>query len=97
MKDELEFIDNYSFIDSDKVILKGETRNVASVYKQGAIFVLTSCREGLPLVLLEAKANHLPCVSFDIVSGPNEIILPYLIICLKKYFHNFVKIKNLTI
>ncbi len=58
----------------DKVILKGETRNVASVYKQGAIFVLTSCREGLPLVLLEAKANHLPCVSFDIVSGPNEII-----------------------
>lgn len=58
----------------EQVILKGETKNVASVYKQGALFVLTSYREGLPLVLLEAKVNHLPCVSFDIVSGPREII-----------------------
>ncbi len=38
------------------------------------MYVLTSYREGLPLVLLEAKANHLPSVSFDIVSGPAEII-----------------------
>ena len=58
----------------DKVILKGEVKDVSGIYKQAAMFVLTSRREGLPLVLLEAKVNHLPCVSFDIVSGPNEII-----------------------
>lgn len=58
----------------DRLILKGEVADVSEIYHQAAIFVLTSRREGLPLVLLEAKANHLPCVSFDIVSGPNEII-----------------------
>ncbi|EGG80610.1 hypothetical protein HMPREF9477_00069 [Lachnospiraceae bacterium 2_1_46FAA] len=57
-----------------QVILKGEVSDVSSIYGQAGIFVLTSYREGLPLVLLEAKANHLPCVSFDIISGPKEII-----------------------
>ena len=58
------------------LILKGEVSDVSRIYGQGALYVLTSYREGLPLVLLEAKANHLPCVSFDIVSGPREIIRP---------------------
>lgn len=58
----------------DRIILKGEVSDVSKIYGQAALFVLTSKREGLPLVLLEAKANHLPCVSFDIVSGPREII-----------------------
>ena len=59
---------------AERIILKGETKEIATVYKQGALFVLTSKREGLPLVLLEAKANHLPCISFDIISGPSEMI-----------------------
>lgn len=58
----------------NQVILKGEVADVSSIYRQAAMFVLTSYREGLPLVLLEAKANHLPCISFDIISGPKEII-----------------------
>lgn len=60
----------------NQVILKGEVSDVSKIYGEGAIYVLTSYREGLPLVLLEAKANHLPCISFDIVSGPREIIRP---------------------
>lgn len=58
----------------NQLILKGEVSDVSSIYGQAAMFVLTSYREGLPLVLLEAKANHLPCISFDIISGPKEII-----------------------
>lgn len=58
----------------NNVILKGEVTDVSQIYRQASIYVLTSYREGLPLVLLEAKANHLPCISFDIVSGPREIV-----------------------
>ena len=58
----------------ERIILKGEASDVSKIYAQAAMFVLTSQREGLPLVLLEAKANHLPCISFDIISGPGEII-----------------------
>ena len=36
--------------------------------------VMTSRHEGLPMVLLEAKAKKLPLVSFDIETGPSEII-----------------------
>lgn len=58
----------------NQLILKGNDMNVKEKYCQYSMFVLTSYREGLPLVLLEAKANHLPMVSFDILTGPREII-----------------------
>lgn len=57
-----------------QVQLKGLTNQMETCYGGHSMYVLTSYREGLPLVLLEAKANHLPLVSFDIVSGPGEII-----------------------
>lgn len=59
---------------SEKVKLLGLTNEMSRQYVNHAIYVMTSYREGLPLVLLEAKANHLPIVSFDIVSGPGEIV-----------------------
>lgn len=59
---------------SESVILQGFTDNMDLVYKSMGLYVLPSYREGVPLVLLEAKAYKIPCVSFDIVSGPNEII-----------------------
>lgn len=56
------------------VLLHGLTDEMEKCYGGHAMYVLTSYREGLPLVLIEAKANHLPIVSFDIVSGPAEMI-----------------------
>lgn len=57
-----------------QVHLLGLTDQMSKCYADHALYVLTSYREGLPLVLIEAKANHLPIVSFDIVSGPAEIV-----------------------
>lgn len=57
-----------------QLILKGRVQNVNEVFGEYAMLVLTSYREGLPLVLLEAKIHKLPMISFDIQTGPNEII-----------------------
>ncbi|MGN1206477.1 MAG: glycosyltransferase [Eubacterium sp.] len=58
----------------ENVLLMGLTDEMESCYQGHSMYVLTSYREGLPLVLIEAKANALPLVSFDIISGPREII-----------------------
>ena len=60
---------------SNYVYLKGQENQIYEKYGNYAIYALTSYREGLPMVLLEAKANSLPIVSFDIETGPNEIVL----------------------
>ena len=58
----------------NSLIFKGFVNNMNDVYENASIYVLPSYREGIPLVLLEAKAYKIPCVSFDILTGPNEII-----------------------
>ncbi len=58
----------------NNVKLMGMCPNLLEQYKNYAIYVLPSYREGMPLVLLEAKANRLPIVSFDIMTGPKEIV-----------------------
>lgn len=59
-----------------KLVFHGNCPNVSEKYKDYAMLVLTSYREGLPLVLLEGKSSKLPMVSFDISTGPDEIIEP---------------------
>ena len=59
---------------ADNVHLMGMQRDLAGRYRDYAMYVLPSHREGMPLVLLEAKANRLPIVSFDVMTGPREIV-----------------------
>lgn len=72
----------------NKLIMKGSDGSVRDKYKNYSICVLPSYREGFAVVLLEAKVNALPVVSFDCNSGPSEIISSgmdgYLIPCYNK-------------
>ncbi len=58
----------------NKLKLKGQVDNIYELYHNYSFLVMTSTREGFPMVLIEASANSLPLVSFDIDTGPNEII-----------------------
>ena len=58
----------------DNIHLKGMVNDLYARYGEYAMYVLPSYREGMPLVLLEAKYNRLPIVSFDVRTGPREIV-----------------------
>ena len=57
-----------------QMFLPGTVRDMESQYRRAAVVVITSHMEGLPMVLLEAKSYGLPLVSFNIMTGPRDII-----------------------
>lgn len=57
-----------------KVVFHGNVEDIESHYDEAKIFVMTSYTEGFPMVILEAMKSGLPCISFDIETGPNELI-----------------------
>lgn len=58
----------------NRIVLPGSVKNMDEQYQRAAVFVMTSDMEGLPMVLLEAKSWGLPIVSFDIMTGPSDIV-----------------------
>lgn len=58
----------------DRVKLPGASTDVEDWYRRSSIFVLSSVLEGFPNVLVEAMAHALPCISFDCVAGPRDIL-----------------------
>jgi glycosyltransferase involved in cell wall biosynthesis len=59
---------------TDYVALLGHVNNPYPLYKCADVFVLSSLREGLPTVLIEALALGCKVVSTDVRSGPREIL-----------------------
>ena len=83
-KDNLEkLINKYNL--QENVILKGHCSNISELYKEYAMFVMTSRYEGFPMVNIEAHSAKLPIVSFDCPCGPSEMIIDgengYIIDC----------------
>ena len=60
---------------SGTVELPGFAGDMAAAYAGASLFLLTSSSEGIAMVLLESKYFRLPLVSYDILCGPNEVIL----------------------
>lgn len=58
----------------ENVIFVGKIQNVEEILSQASIFVLPSYGEGFPNALCEAMSIGLPCLSFDIIAGPRDII-----------------------
>lgn len=58
----------------DSVLLLPPTKEIIEVFNSSSIFTLTSVAEGFGLVLAEAMATGVPCVSFNCPSGPKDII-----------------------
>lgn len=58
-----------------RLIATGIVSNVNEYLAQSKLYVMTSRIEGLPMCLLEAKSYGVPCISFDIATGPSELII----------------------
>lgn len=57
-----------------QTILEGSSNDMASVYAQSSICVVTSHFEGLSMILVEAQTMGLPVISYACPSGPKDII-----------------------
>jgi len=58
----------------EQIVLAGYVPRVEEYLAKSKLFVLTSRAEGLPMCLLEARACGVPCVSFDVPTGPSDMI-----------------------
>ncbi|MCX2717401.1 glycosyltransferase [Helicobacter sp. MIT 21-1697] len=58
----------------DSILLKPFTKDIESEYLNASIYAMTSHNEGFGMVLAEASSYALPCIAFDIKTGPSEII-----------------------
>lgn len=59
---------------SEFIKTKPSTSNIEQEYLNASIYVMTSHFEGFPMVLLEAMGFGLPCIAYDVLSGPSDII-----------------------
>lgn len=58
----------------DRVVFKGFSSDLESIYTHADLCLMTSDTEGFGMVLIEAMYYGVPCISFDCPISPKEII-----------------------
>ena len=58
----------------ESVILKPFTKQIEKEYLSASIYAMSSHFEGFGMVLVEASSYGLPCIAFDVKTGPSDII-----------------------
>ena len=71
--DKIKEIINKNNLENN-IVLKGKEKSIYKLYQQYSFFVFTSLSESFGMVLIEAKVKKLLIISFDINSGPSDII-----------------------
>ncbi len=61
----------------DYIEIKPFMQDISKAYLGASIYVLSSVFEGFGMVLAEASSYGLACVSFDIDTGPSDIIIDH--------------------
>lgn len=65
-----------SFQQEHKIVFLGNVSNPYPYYSNALFTIMTSKYEGFPMVLLESLACETPVISYNLHSGPSEIIIP---------------------
>lgn len=75
MRSELETkINNYNIADKVRMCGFQKLDVINKQYENSSLFILPSFEESFGLVLIEAMAYGIPCLSFETPRGPHEII-----------------------
>ena len=56
------------------IVFVENTKNIKEYYEKASIYLMTSRFEGLPMTLIEAQSFGLPIISYDVKTGPKDII-----------------------
>ncbi|WP_193039078.1 glycosyltransferase [Pseudoalteromonas nigrifaciens] len=74
--EEKKILEEFIIINNltSKVDLVGPVVNIHEYYLNADLLIMTSLREGLPMVIAEAMSFNLPVIAFDCPTGPREFI-----------------------
>ncbi len=58
----------------NRIDFMGKVKDLSLIYAKASLFVIPSRSEGFPNALLEAMGAGLPCVSYNFIAGPADLI-----------------------
>ena len=73
-EDREKLLNQKESLNLKKVAFIENTKNIKEYYEKASIYLMTSRFEGLPMTLIEAQSFGLPIISYDIKTGPKDIV-----------------------